>query len=75
MRLRRPRQRQHVVARQRRERQIGQRARIDPDDFVDLRSRRDGAFDVDRIDRGAHREARLVRRRAIEHAERRARSR
>src|SRR5262249_9633214 len=66
----RPGERQQVAARQRRERQLGQRPRVDPDDLLYLRPSRDRALDVDRIDRGAHQDAGLVRRRRIEHAER-----
>src|SRR5262245_59359320 len=49
-----------MVARERRERQIGQCQRIDPHHLIDLRSRFDHAFDVDGIHCGAHLKTRLV---------------
>src|SRR5262245_6434462 len=49
-----------MVARERGERQIRQCLRIDPQHLFNLRSRFDGAFDVDGVHRGAHLKTRLV---------------
>src|SRR5690349_11078641 len=49
-----------MIARQRRERQVGKRPRIDPDDLIDFRFWFDHALDVDRIDGGLHPAAGLI---------------
>ena len=67
---RRARQRQHVVARQRREVDVRRRDGVDPDDLVDLGAGRDRAGDIHPVDRGIDAAVRLVRGDAFECAER-----
>ena len=57
-----------MIARQRRERQIGKRVRINPHDLIDLPRRPDRTFDIHGIDSRVDLKSRLVRRRAIEYA-------
>jgi hypothetical protein len=63
-------ERQDIVARQRREMNIGRRQRIDPDRFVDLLIRGDLAGHIDAIETGVHEKPRLVRRNRVELAKR-----
>ena len=59
-----------MVARQRRQGQVGQRARIDPYHPIDFCARYDRPRDVDRIDSRAYPVIRLIRRSTFEYAER-----
>src|ERR1044072_4786379 len=61
---------QHMVARQRRQRQVGQCVRIDPHHLVDFGAWYDRPFDVNGINGGTNPVIRLIRRSTFEDAER-----
>ena len=66
----RTRQRQDMVARQRREMNIGRRCRIDPDCFIDLLAGHNLPFHLNAIESGLNAKAGLVRSGRIVGAER-----